>query len=180
MKEKSRTRQPPEETVEIVDLQDRPLGVLPLAEAHRQHLPHRSVLVLVFDADNRIYLQKRSSRKTLYPGRWDISATGHVRAGESRRDAAARQLEEELRIRAARLDMVAEYPAGPDTGWEFTTLFRATGIQGEPSPNPDEVEGGMYVDADELAALATGFREHMTPALVGCHEAGLVFAEGEG
>lgn len=179
MKDHTDTHIPADEAIEIVDLQDRPLGVLPLAEAHRQKLPHRSVLILVFDAQNRIYIQKRSSRKALYPDRWDISATGHVRSGESRHDAAIRELEEELRIRAARLDLVADFDAQPDTGWEFVTLYRATGIQGTPSPNPKEVADGMYVDSDELAALVSGFREHMTPALVGCWEAELIFPKDD-
>lgn len=168
--------QPPE-AVEIVDLGDRPLGIMPLSEAHRQALPHRSVLVLVYDGQGKVYIQKRSPGKALYPGRWDVSATGHVMAGESRLDAAARELEEELRVRPSRLDLAAEFPAGPDSGWEFTALYRATGLRVAPAPNPQEVADGMFVDRDELRALIGEFREHLTPALVTCWEMGLIFPE---
>jgi len=170
-------KQPQEspELIEIVDASDTPLGVMPLDEAHRQALPHRSVLVLVFDAAGRIYLQRRCRAKALYPGRWDLSATGHVQAGESRQDAAMRELEEELRVRASKLTLLAEVPASLETNWEFVSLYSASGILGEPSPNPDEVMDGMYVDRDELAAMAENFREMLTPALVGVYEGGFIF-----
>ncbi|WP_461209430.1 NUDIX hydrolase [Desulfocurvus sp. DL9XJH121] len=170
-----KTPSPVQPSVEIVDLQDKPLGVMPLSEAHRQALPHRSVMVLAFDAEGRLYVQKRGLHKALYPGRWDISATGHVRAGESRRDTAARKLEEELRVRASRLDLAAQFPPGPEEGWEFTALFRASGLHQPPSPNPDEVADGMFMDRDELRGLIEKFRERLTPALVGCWERGLIY-----
>ena len=86
-----------------------------------------------------------------------------------------RELEEELRVRASKLTLLAEVPAGPETSWEFVSLYAASGVVGEPSPNPDEVMDGMYVDRDELAAMADSFREMMTPALVGAFEGGFIY-----
>jgi len=154
------------EMVDIVDARDRPLLVLPLAEAHRQGLFHRSVMVLVYDAAGRLYLQKRSPQKSLYPGRFDLSATGHVRAGEAREEAAARELFEELGLSAPSLAQLDAVPASRETAFEFVTLFSAGRTSEAPKPSPDELAGGMFVDEGELAALVRDYRDWLTPAVV--------------
>lgn len=157
---------PPPELVDIVDAGDRPLLVMPLTEAHRQGLFHRSVLILVYDARGKLYLQKRGAQKNVYPGRFDLSATGHVRAGESRLDAAARELHEELGLRAKTLTLLDTAPATQESGYEFVTLFSAGRLSEPPRPNPEEVAGGVFVDAAELAALARDYRDWLTPAVM--------------
>lgn len=156
----------PTELVDIVDAHDRPLMVMPLHEAHRQSLNHRSVLILVYNPQGKLYLQKRGANKSLYPGRFDLSATGHVQAGESRLDAAARELHEELDLRAKTLTLLDAAPASRDTGHEFVSLFSAGRLSETPHPNPDEVAGGMFVDAAELAALVRDYRDCLTPGVV--------------
>jgi isopentenyl-diphosphate delta-isomerase len=165
------------EYLEITDERDRPLMVMPIAEARRQTLRHRVVLVMLHDTEGRIYLQKRGATKHLYPGRWDLSATGHVRAGEAREDAAQRELREELGITAVRLVRRAEVPASEETGFAHITLFAAGPTAETPRPNPDEVADGMFVDADELNALLEHFRDMLTPALVWATERGDVFRD---
>ncbi len=157
---------PPQELVDIVDARDRPIMVMPLAEAHRQGLFHRSVRVLVYDGRGKLYLQKRTARKSLYPGRFDLSATGHVRAGESRQDAAIRKLRQELGLRATTLTLVDAVPATRDWGYEFVTLFSAGRVSEPIRPQPEEVAGGVFVDAAELAALTRDYRDWLTPAVV--------------
>ena len=154
------------EMVDIVDRFDRTLLIMPKSEAHRQSLFHRSVFVLVFNPAGKLYLQKRGPKKALYPGRFDLSATGHVQAGESRFDAACRELFEELCIRAKTLIELDAIPASEQTGYEFVTLYSAGRIDEPPRPNPDEVSGGMFVDPTELAALVRDYREALTPGLV--------------
>jgi len=163
------------ELVEIVDPRNRPLAVLPLPEAHRQGLMHRAVLVLVFNHEKKVYLQKRSKRKMLYPGCWDLSATGHVQQGESCEDAAIRELREELQLSVPSLKLKQELPASADTGYEFISLFTAGRVLQTPQPNPEELETGYFFDPDELALLVEQFRELLTPGLVYFFERGLIF-----
>lgn len=165
------------ECLEITDERDRPLMVMPIAQARRQTLRHRVVLVMLHDAEGRVYLQKRAANKHRYPSRWDLSATGHVQAGESREDAALRELREELGIAAGRLVRRAEIPASEATGFAHITLFAAGPVGEAPRPNPDEVADGMFVDADELNALLEHFRDMLTPALVWATERGDVFRD---
>jgi len=158
--------EPAQEMVDVVDAANRLLMVMPLAEVHRQSLCHRSVLILVYDPQGRLYLQKRGPQKSLYPGRFDLSATGHVRAGEALADAAARELHEELGITAPSLKLLDTAPATRETAYEFVTLFSIGRTGDPPRPNPDEVAGGMFADATELAALARDYRDWLTPAVV--------------
>lgn len=159
-------QRPVQELVEFTDDHDRPLGVMPLPDVHRQSLRHRSVLVLVYNLKNKLYLQKRSEVKSLYPSRFDLSAAGHVRSGEARLDAAARELRQELGLVADRLRLVSAVPASRETGFEFVTLYSAGKFAAEPKPNPKEVSDGMFVDHAELAYMVGKFRELLTPGLV--------------
>ncbi len=159
-----------DELIEVVDKYDKPLAIMPRGEVHRQCLMHRSVLVLVYDMKSKLYLQKRGKNKSLYPGRLDISASGHVKQGESREDAAIRELYEELGLRTDRLTRLHDIPASNDTHFEFVTLFTAGKFSQPPTPNPDELDGGHFVDPDELDFLVNEYRDTLTPGLVYCYE----------
>jgi len=159
----------------VVDARDRPLAVMPLHETHKQGLRHRAVFVLLYNTENKVYLQRRSRKKQLYPGRWDLSATGHVQSGESREGAALRELHEELGISLDRLQLKHELKASAETDWEYITIFSAGKVGALPKPNPEEVDDGAFHDADELAFLVEQFREMLTPALLYAFEKNLVF-----
>ncbi len=163
------------EAVEIVDGGDRPLAVMSLSEAHRQSLRHRTVLVLVYNPEGKVYIQKRSRSKRLYPGRWDISVSGHVLANESREDAALRELDEELGIRQVNLKFWRAVEAAPETGYEFVTLYSAGLVDQNPKPRRGEVEGGFFADPGEISYLVSDFRDQLTPGLVYCWKKGLIF-----
>lgn len=163
------------ELVDVVDEDDRPLAIMPLQEAHKQGLRHRAVFVLLYNNENKIYLQRRSKKKQLYPGRWDLSATGHVQSGESREGAALRELHEELGISLEKLQLRHQLRASAETDWEFITIFNAGRVAAPPLPNKAEVEDGAFHDPDELAFLVEHFREMLTPALLYAFERNLVF-----
>lgn len=88
-----------EEILLVVDEDDEPVDRVPRDEVHERALRHRAVHVLLSDEGGRIWLQKRSDRKRTYPGRWTSSASGHVPAGDTLREAARRETEEELGVR---------------------------------------------------------------------------------
>lgn len=162
--------------MDVVDLDDRPLAVMPLVETHKQKLMHRAVFVLLYNTRNKLYLQRRSKKKRLYPGRWDLSATGHVQSGESREGAALRELHEELDISLERLHLKHQLAASPETDWEHITIFSAGRITAPPRPNKAEVEDGAFHDPDEIAFLMEHYREMLTPALIYAFEHNLLFS----
>lgn len=55
------------------------------------------ISVFILNNDGQVLLQKRSSTKKHYPNMWAL-CTGHVEEGESARDAAIRELQEELGV----------------------------------------------------------------------------------
>jgi isopentenyldiphosphate isomerase len=90
-----------EEYLEIVNERGEVLGLAPRSKIHGDpSLLHRVVHVLVFDPDGKVLLQKRSMNKDVAPGRWDTSVGGHVDPKEGLIEAAMREMEEELGIRA--------------------------------------------------------------------------------
>lgn len=160
--------------IEIVDRQNRPIGVLPLPEVHKQMLLHRSVLILIFDAHGKLILQKRPSTRRFYPGRWDLTTGGHVPAGSSSLEAAQKMLQLHVAFRTTDIRLRKELPAGVGTGFEFISLYTGK-ISGE-TPHPEDLpDVFLCVDKTELTALVEGFREILTPRVVHCFEKDLIF-----
>lgn len=103
-------------------------------------------------ADGRVLLGLRSRHRASVPGRWDLPG-GHVEPGESPRDAARRELREEIGVDA---DL-----AGPwhrivdDTLGVEMSLWVVRSWRGEPvNLVPDEHERIAWWGPDELPALA--------------------------
>lgn len=171
---KSSAKIDPTRFVEVVDESNRPLAVLAKDMAHRQLLRHRSVQVLVFNADKKIYLQKRNADKRFFPGRWDVSARTHPHVGEASADAALRALREELNLVVEHPQFVRALPACAETGFEHVSIFALTRNTQAIAPNSDEVSEGYHFSREELTCLIKEFRELLTPNLVTLWEAGLL------
>ena len=67
-------------------------------EAHEKGLIHKAAHVWIVNSRNEILIQKREKNRRAYPSYWDISAAGHVSAGQTSLEAAQRETEEELGI----------------------------------------------------------------------------------
>ena len=67
-------------------------------ECHERGLWHRAIYGFVFNHEGDVLLQKRSANKKLWPNLWDITAGGHVLAGEFGTQALIREIKEELGI----------------------------------------------------------------------------------
>ncbi len=71
---------------------------------HRDGDLHGTVHIFIVrkndQGERELLLQKRSATKDAFPGCYDISAAGHVSAGQDYMEAALRELEEELGIKA--------------------------------------------------------------------------------
>lgn len=87
----------PKDAIDVLGEQGHPTGeILSRKEIHQLGKLHRAIHLYLFDESNNLLLQKRSSQVDHYPNRFSISVTGHVDAGESSREAVARELQEEL------------------------------------------------------------------------------------
>ena len=61
---------------------------------------HPVIHIHIIDRYGRIYLQKRSMKKDIQPGKWDTAVGGHVDFGEDIPTALLRETREELGINA--------------------------------------------------------------------------------
>jgi len=73
----------------------------PKDQVHRDGDWHRAAHVWVVAPEGRILVQRRSLRKENNPGLWDVSAAGHLSAGESAVEAAIRETFEEIGLALA-------------------------------------------------------------------------------
>ncbi|MEU7009478.1 NUDIX domain-containing protein [Streptomyces sp. NPDC046332] len=87
-----------EEILDVVDEHDEVIGQAPRAEVYARGLIHRCTFILVRDAEDRIFVHRRTPVKLVYPSMYDMFVGGVVGAGESYDDAALREAEEELGV----------------------------------------------------------------------------------
>ncbi|HIT71211.1 MAG TPA: NUDIX domain-containing protein [Candidatus Scatovivens faecipullorum] len=66
------------------------------SKCHKLGLWHKAVALFIINSQNEVLLQKRSASKKMWPNLWDISAGGHVLAGEFGFEAIIREIKEEL------------------------------------------------------------------------------------
>lgn len=68
-------------------------------ECHHKGLWHKVVVIFILSSDNKkVLLQQRSSKLNLWPNLWDITAGGHVKAGEFGYQAVIRETKEEIGV----------------------------------------------------------------------------------
>lgn len=67
--------------------------------AWRDFTAYRGALILPIDPEGRVLLQLRDRRAPVHPGEWGLFG-GEVEAGETLREAALRELEEEIGVQA--------------------------------------------------------------------------------
>jgi isopentenyldiphosphate isomerase len=88
-----------DESVTIVDLDNRLVGTASRGVMRHFHLPHRATYVLVLNGKSEVFVHKRTGEKDIYPGYYCPVFGGVVAAGESYEEAAIRELAEEAGIR---------------------------------------------------------------------------------
>ena len=75
------------------------------SEVQKNGLWHRSAHIWIYNSHGEILLQLRANNKEMYPNMWDISAAGHVDAGEEPIVAALREMKEEIGLSVKQGDL---------------------------------------------------------------------------
>ena len=89
-----------EEYIDILDSNGVPTGeIKPKSVVHEKGYFHNTAHVWIFNEKKEILLQQRSLNKSICPGLWDVSAAGHVDSGETVKEAAIREVYEELGLK---------------------------------------------------------------------------------
>jgi len=145
------------EFFDVVDKKDNIIGRATRKECHsNKNLIHRSVMILLFNGKGELLLQKRSMKMDMHPGKWTVSSSGHVDAGESYEEAAKRELKEELGIKTVlNPSFKVLFDGKEETEMEMVLTGHS---EGPFRPDPEEV--------DEVSFFGMGKVKNMmkTPA----------------
>jgi 16S rRNA (adenine1518-N6/adenine1519-N6)-dimethyltransferase len=122
--------------------------------------------VFAINGRGELLLQRRSRLKDAHPGVWDSSVAGHLDAGEGYREAAIREMEEEMGIVDVEPQEVGRLKPTEATGWEHVVLYMVR-WEGRPSFPCSEVDSILWLGPDEVDAwtsscpadFASGFLE---------------------
>lgn len=86
-----------DEQVDILDSDGKYTGKTAFkSEAHKNGWFHPTVHVWFFTLDGKVLIQQRAKNKVTHPLLWDVSVAGHIGAGEQIKDAAIREVKEEI------------------------------------------------------------------------------------
>lgn len=170
----------PDELLEVFDAGGEPTGVAKTRAAIHQdgdwHLAFFCWIVRASSAGGgeiEVVLQRRAPHKDVWPGRFDASAAGHVRFGETLREAS-REIEEELglRVDATRLEPLGRHRQEHvhesgivDREIHDVYVLRCDTPLEEYRPGP-EVTGLVAVPVAHLVELASGARPSIPTTLV--------------
>lgn len=147
------------ELVERVDGQDRVVAVVDRAEAIRRGWPHRVATIVCRDGEGRILVHRRPEHASRFPGQLNWMLGGAVGVGESYEAAAARELAEELGVRAAPRFVLKFLCSGAISPY-WLGLHEVV-VTAPVRPDAREVAAPYWVTESELAHLVR--REGFVP-----------------
>lgn len=139
------------ELLSVVDEDDQVINTLPRHIIHASGLCHRAVHILVFNQEDKLFLQKRSMKKDLNQGLWDTSAAGHVDSGEKYLQAAIRETKEELGVDIKNsLSLIFKLLPTKELGMEFIEVYRCQ-HDGPFTLNSNEIDAGEWFSTKEIS-----------------------------
>jgi isopentenyl-diphosphate Delta-isomerase len=154
-----------DERLILVDGDDREIGSMGKADAHRgSGTLHRAFSLFVFNPAGELLVQQRAKSKRLWAGYWSNTCCSHPRFGEQVADAARRRLQEELGLSVG-LEFLFkfEYQAQYDPqGAEHELCWVYVGRSAErPRANVHEIAAWRYLTpsalCDEIACAPDTF-----------------------
>ena len=137
----------------LVDKDDNEVGAMSKLEAHREARLHRAFSVFVCNSRNELLLQKRALDKYHSGGLWTNTCCSHPSPGETVLDAARRRLRQEMGFDCPLREIFTflyqvDFSNGL-TEHELDHVLIGT-HEGDPAPNPQEVEAWKWVPLQEL------------------------------
>ena len=157
---------PKQEILILVDDDDNEIGTDTRENCHAgRGKRHRAYTALMFH-DGKLLLQRRSSKKLLWPGAWDVSFTSHVYPGETYQGAASRRAVEELNAKIGALTDVHSFvyfaPQGANAENEFCRVLVGD-FDGKITPNREEMMEVKWAKVSDIASDLNAHPDSYTP-----------------
>ena len=115
----------------------------------KSKLLHPVVHFHLFNDEGELFLQKRSIKKDLLPGKWDTSVGGHIGPGEKVDDALKRETAEELGLKIFDYRFNTKYIWESSREREFVYSFSGSSKE-TPLINEDEIDEGRFWNLKEI------------------------------
>ncbi|WP_035851570.1 NUDIX hydrolase [Kitasatospora azatica] len=144
--------EPTDELLDVVDEQDRVIGRATRAEVYARGLTHRCAMVLVRNAEGRIFVHRRSAGKQYAPGTYDVFVGGVLGVGESYAQAAVREAEEELGVSGITTEPLFRFLFDLESeacSW-FCDVHQAVWT-GPVTPQVEEIDWHGWLTEEEIA-----------------------------
>ena len=134
----------------LVNEEGKTIGKATRKECHSgSKMLHPVVHLHIFNDNGDLYLQKRSMRKDIQPGKWDTAVGGHIDYGESVEEALRLEVREELGVTDFSPIKITSYIFESAIEKELVNTFR-TVYNGPFNPDPEELDGGRFWAIDEI------------------------------
>ncbi len=137
------------EQIILVNENDKEIGFADKMEAHIRGELHRAFSIFVFNSDGKMLIHRRALSKYHSGGLWTNTCCSHPRKGESLNEAAHRRLQEEMGFDCPLEEIFSfMYRKELDRDLienEYDHVFIGE-FNGQPSPNPSEVEEYAWID----------------------------------
>lgn len=142
-----------QEHVILVDPMGREIGTQEKIQAHREGKLHSAFSIFIFNPIGELMLQRRAGTKYHSGGLWTNTCCSHPRPGESYHRAARRRLNEEMGFDCELTDLFSfiYHIQLDDSLFEHELDHVFIGhYEGQPTPNPNEVDDWKWMDINEL------------------------------
>jgi isopentenyldiphosphate isomerase len=152
-----------EETLLVVDENNKPIGAKPRSEVHQKVLWHRSTHIWIINSKEQVLCQKRSLLKDKDPGMLSPFFGGHVGDDETEIENAVTELKEELglKIKPSELKFYLAYrnhrqQPSPHYQYLYIYLLQWDGSLAELKPEIKEIDAVMW--ESKQAVLKNSFQ----------------------
>ncbi|MFI0430747.1 NUDIX domain-containing protein [Mariniflexile sp. HMF6888] len=165
-----------DEYIDIVDEHGNPTGKSELKSViHQKGYFHHTAHVWFYTKDGEVLLSQRSAKKSICPLMWDVSVAGHIDAGETPKQSAIREAEEEIGIVVSESDLqpigvfkcFQSYENGMiDNEFHNTFIVEITVPLSKLTIQEEEVEALKFVTLDAFKKLIENIGEdnHFVPS----------------
>lgn len=114
---------------------------------------HMVIHVCIFNSEGKMLIQQRQSTKRGWPDRWDVTCGGCAVAGETSRQAAARELFEELGIKLSFKNLRTAVTVNFNNGFDDFYLINLDVDENTLKLQAEEVQAVRWASQDEILSL---------------------------
>lgn len=144
-----------------VNEKDEVLGKISRDEAHSKGILHRTGIVFLMNSTDKVFITKRSSKKKTFPSCYDSSVSFHVTYGETYRDSAKRETEEEIKIKTP-LKFLGKFIHNDPPEHQIVSVFLCKSGN-KPIIDTEEFSEGKFYSVNEAEKIIRN--EKITPWL---------------